>query len=161
MQDRGVAGLSHAIRLEAEIPAAHPPVYSGSCTSGAAPSRDSSLPPVGKTPEKAVSLTPPPVGRPEDDDTVPRQPAGQARPAACTASAGTASLISLASGREPGVRVARQVEPRVDRDAVPADGDARPVDVAERLAVGCLDHLHRRRGRGRREAGELVGQARC
>ncbi len=57
-----------------------------------------------------------------------------------------------------GLRVVPEVHPRVDRDAVPADGDAGTVDVAEGLAVGRLDDLEDVDAVLLREAGELVGQ---
>ena len=50
------------------------------------------------------------------------------------------SLTVPATRGQARVGVAGQVEARVDRDAVPADGDARPVDVAEGLGVGGVDH---------------------
>ena len=55
--------------------------------------------------------------------------------------------------------VGPQVQPRVHRDAVAADGDAGLVDVAVRLRVRCLDHLVDVDARGRGVAGELVREA--
>ena len=50
--------------------------------------------------------------------------------------------VGLAGGADDRrVRVVGQVEARVDRDAVAADGDARAVDVAVGLGVRGLDHL--------------------
>src|SRR6266542_2002631 len=61
-------------------------------------------------------------------------------------------------GRQPRCGVASQVEPRVHRDAVPADRDARPVQVAVRLAVGRRYDLVHVDACGAGEPGELVGE---
>gem|GEM_PF-4973670 len=50
--------------------------------------------------------------------------------------------VRLAGGtHDRGLRVGVEVEARVDGDAVPADGDAGPVDVAVGLRVGGVDDL--------------------
>src|SRR5699024_6668833 len=56
------------------------------------------------------------------------------------------------------VRIGGQVQPRVDRDAVAADGDAGLVDVGVGLGVGGLDHVVHVDAVVLGEQGEFVGQ---
>src|SRR5690606_18911643 len=68
--------------------------------------------------------------------------------------------VGLARGPHHGrVGIVPQVEPRVDRDAVAAYGDAGQVDVTVRLTVAGLDHLEHVDAVPVTESGELVRQS--
>src|SRR5699024_2739692 len=56
------------------------------------------------------------------------------------------------------LRIGPQVQPRVDRDAVPAHGDTGPVDVGVGLGIGCFDDLMHVDAVAGGESGELVRQ---
>ena len=103
----------------------------------------------GSAREYASSLTPSRYVRPSTSTGTPRR-------SPSSVGAGLTACVDLAVVR-PGGRAstssmlgrARQEEVRIDRDAVPADADARLVDVAVRLAVRGPD---RPPGRRRRSA---------
>src|SRR5712691_1939600 len=81
-----------------------------------------------------------PVGSAEHGHAEAGQPSGQ--PGERLHRLARHGVIDLTRrGREARARIAGQIELRVYRDAVPADGYARPVQMAERLAVGRLNDL--------------------
>ena len=81
-----------------------------------------------------------PVGRAEHGNPQTRQPARQL--GQLLHSPGRDGLIDFpCRRREPRVRIACEIEPRVYRDAMPTDGYAGPVQVAVGLAVGGLYDL--------------------
>ena len=151
---------SPLVRRQAQRASARRRCTSGRTRTAPAPRRAQRLDGREDAGERGL-LHPAAVGRAEHQHRRRRSGRRTAAASRSTAYAGIAG-VGLAGRADHGrVRVVPQVDPRVDRDAVPADRDARLVDVAVRLGVAGLDDLVDVDADACRRTGRTGWPARC